>query len=38
MNVYVTAGTFEYIRKLGIEVSQETMVPLVNENGALFTV
>ncbi len=35
MNVYVTAGTFEYLIKLALKYPQETMVPLVNENGAL---
>lgn len=35
MNVFMTAGTFEYLIKLAIKYSQETMVPLVNENGAL---
>lgn len=34
MNVYITAGTYDYLKKLESSYPIETMVTMVNENGA----
>jgi heme oxygenase (mycobilin-producing) len=35
MNIYITIGTFEYLKGIEIKYSTESMVTMVNENGAL---
>jgi heme-degrading monooxygenase HmoA len=35
MYIYITAGTFEFLKKIETKYLNETMVTMVNENGAL---